>query len=93
MTARGKLTMSRKAQGDESMKFITGGGLSATPSLPAGFYGNGAYGDEYEGDIIEQSGQSGKSDTDAMTVHRRKMMRRAANRRSAQLSRARKKVS
>ena len=34
-----------------------------------------------------------KGDSDAMTVHRRKMMRRAANRRSAQLSRARKKVS
>ena len=32
-------------------------------------------------------------DPDAITVHRRKMMRRAANRRSAQLSRARKKVS
>lgn len=31
-------------------------------------------------------------DPDAITVHRRKMMRRAANRRSAQLSRARKKV-
>jgi hypothetical protein len=30
-------------------------------------------------------------DPDAITVHRRKMMRRAANRRSAQLSRARKK--
>ena len=93
VTARGNIIMSRKAQGAESMKFSTGGGLSAPPSLSAGFYGNGAYGDEYEGDIIEQSGQSGKNDTDAMTVHRRKMMRRAANRRSAQLSRARKKVS
>ena len=35
---------------------------------------------------------SSRGDNDAMTVHRRKMMRRAANRRSAQLSRARKKV-
>ncbi len=93
VTAREKLTMSRKAQGVESMKFSTGGGLSAPASLSAGFYGNGAYGDDYEGDAVEQGGQSGKSDTDAMTVHRRKMMRRAANRRSAQLSRARKKVS
>ena len=93
VTARGNIIMSRKAQGAEPMKFSTGGGLSAPPSLSTGFYGNGAYGDEYEGDIIEQSGQSGKNDTDAMTVHRRKMMRRAANRRSAQLSRARKKVS
>ena len=40
----------------------------------------------------ETKQSSAKGDSDAMTVHRRKMMRRAANRRSAQLSRARKKV-
>ena len=44
-----------------------------------------------DGSDTKQSGNS-KGDNDAMTVHRRKMMRRAANRKSAQLSRARKKV-
>ena len=67
-------------------------GPSSLPSAPSVFYGSGAYNDEYEGDVVEQGGSSGKNDTDAMTVHRRKMMRRAANRRSAKLSRARKKV-
>lgn len=51
--------------------------------------------DDYEdlgehNDLTDMAGSA--NDVDAMTVHRRKMMRRAANRRSAQLSRARKKV-
>jgi hypothetical protein len=44
-------------------------------------------------DQLNDDADMKRGDSEAMTVHRRKMMRRAANRRSAQLSRARKKVS
>ena len=53
--------------------------------------GSADYGLYDDGSDTKHSGNS-KGDNDAMTVHRRKMMRRAANRKSAQLSRARKKV-
>lgn len=91
MIARRHFNMSRKSHVVDSTKLDVSGGLSG-PSTSGPYYGNGAYNDDFEGDILEQSGGAAKNETDAMTVHRRKMMRRAANRRSAQLSRARKKV-
>ena len=85
------LIMSRKSHVVDSVKLGVSGGSSGS-STGGPYYGNGAYAEDYENDILEHTGPT-KNDTDAMTVHRRKMMRRAANRRSAQLSRARKKVS
>ena len=91
--------MSRKSSGlgpssgVDGTKYGVGERVTGVTSLPVSFYGNGAYTDDFEGDGVDVGGGSAKADTDAMTVHRRKMMRRAANRRSAQLSRARKKVS
>ena len=89
---REDLIMSRKSHVADSTKIGAIGGSSGS-STGGPYYGKGAYTEDFENDILEQASGSTKNDTDAMTVHRRKMMRRAANRRSAQLSRARKKVS
>jgi len=68
--------------------------LGGMTGIPAGFIPGPVFVATPDGGIIASSNPSNTAnDVDSLLQnHRRKMLRRAANRRSAQLSRARKKV-